>query len=56
MLVASILTTWIAFGLTKAAPSRSPYLHAAKVFLAFAFAWMVVEVIRYDIVTGGVYD
>ena len=47
MLLASVILTWIAFFATLAAPPRSPLLRAAKLVLAFAFAWLVVEGIRY---------
>ena len=47
MLLASLIATWIAFFATLAAPPRSPMLRAAKLVLAFAFAWLVVEGIRY---------
>ena len=51
MLLASMIATWIAFWLTCAAPPRSEQLRAAKLFLAFAFAWLVVEVIRATILS-----
>ena len=51
MLLASVLATWVAFWLTCAAPPRSQHLRAAKVFLAFAFAWLVVEVIRETMIS-----
>ncbi len=53
MLYAALITTWVAFCLTCAAPARSPHLRAAKVFLAVAFAWLIVEGIRYVIVHDG---
>jgi hypothetical protein len=46
MLALSVGTTWIAFFLTMAAPPRSPLLRVAKIALAIAFAWLVVEAIR----------
>ena len=46
MLAASLGLTWIAFFLTMAAPPRSPMLRAAKIFLALAFLWLVVEGVR----------
>ena len=49
MLAASVGATWIAFFLVCAAPPRSPMLRAAKVLLAFAFAWLLVEAIRKGI-------
>ncbi len=51
MLVASLLLTWIALFATMASPPRSPQLRLAKLFLAFAFAWLVVEGIRYGMLT-----
>ena len=50
MLELSIALTWIAFFLTMAAPPRSPMLRVTKLFLALAFAWLVVEAIRLGIV------
>ena len=50
MLGASMFLTWIAFFLTMAAPPRSPLLRIAKIFLAFAFAWLAVETIRLGII------
>ena len=35
-----------------AAPPSSQSLRMAKTFLAFAFAWFVVEAIRYAILAG----
>ncbi len=55
MLAASLITTWIAFWLTCAAPPRSEYLRAAKVFLAIAFAWLTVEVIRETMISESYY-
>jgi hypothetical protein len=46
VLFASVIVTWIAFSLTVIAPPRSPMLRAAKIFLAIAFAWLVVESCR----------
>jgi apolipoprotein N-acyltransferase len=50
MLALSFGATWLAFFLTCAAPPRSPMLRTSKVFLAIAFAWLAVEVIRYGMV------
>jgi hypothetical protein len=51
MLAASVAATWIAFFLTCAAPPRSPMLRYAKIFLALAFAWLLVEGIRLGMLT-----
>ncbi len=51
MLAASVGATWIAFFLTMAAPPRSPMLRAAKIFLALAFAWLLVEAIRLGMIS-----
>ena len=52
MFLASFLLTWIAFFLTVAAPPSSQFLRITKTFLAFAFAWFVVESIRYAMLAG----
>jgi hypothetical protein len=52
VLAASVGVTWIAFLLVCAAPPRSPMLRAAKIFLALAFTWLLVEAIRLTMVAG----
>lgn len=50
MLLASVIFTWIAFFATMVAPARSEMLRTSKLLLALAFAWLVVESIRYGMV------
>ncbi len=55
MLLASMIATWVAFWLTCAVPPRSRHLRPAKLFLAFSFTWLVVEVVRETMLSGTYY-
>jgi hypothetical protein len=52
VLAASLISTWLTFFLTMAAPPRSQQLRAAKIVLALAFTWLMVEAIRHGMTTA----
>jgi len=53
MLAASAGATYVAFALFVIAPPRSPMLRYAKIVLALAFAWLLVEGIRITMAADG---